>query len=325
MLISVVGYVESVAVGKVYARRNRYEIDPNQELVSLGAANLAAGLFQGQPVTGGFSRTAVNADAGARTPLASLVTAMFIGGVLLFFTGVFTQLPQAILGAIVIAAVVGLIDVVEARHIAAIKRSDGLSLGVAFLATLLVGVEAGIAIAVGFSVVLLVARLMNPHSAELGRIPGTNLYRNLDRFSDAQPLEGVGILRIDASLNFANAAYLKRRLRSLVSDNHGALAHIVLDAGGINDLDTTGEASLAELIEEFDDDGITIHLVNLKGPVRDVLIRSGLWQRLTTRIHPSIESALQALDGRTGTGEQAKGLDERDHGKLDDEPKLADP
>jgi hypothetical protein len=132
-------------VAKVYARRNRYEVDPNQELVALGAANVTAGVFSGQPVTGGFSRTAVNATAGARTPLASMVSAGLIVLVLLFATGLFTELPQAVLGAIVIAAVASLFDFHEMVHIVKVKRSDAVTMSVAFLATLLLGVELGIA------------------------------------------------------------------------------------------------------------------------------------------------------------------------------------
>ena len=294
LMITIIGYVESVAVAKVYARKNHYEIDPNQELVALGAANAAAGLFSGQPVTGGFSRTAVNATAGARTGLASIVTAGFIGLVLLFFTGWFTQLPQAVLGAIVIAAVIGLIDVAEMRHIAQIKRSDALNLAVSFLATLALGVEVGIAVAVGASLVILVARVMNPHSAELGHVAGTQTYRNLERFPDSRAIPGIGILRIDVSLNFANVAFLKRRLRQMCQSHGEGLRCIVLDGAGINDIDASAETALAELVEEFDQFGITIHLANIKGPVRDVLIRSGLWARLDGRTHHSVHVAIES-------------------------------
>ena len=309
--IAVIGYVESVAVAKVYARKNRYEIDPNQELIALGAANVTAAVFSGQPVTGGFSRTAVNADAGARTALASIVTAGFIGVVLLFLTGWFTQLPQAVLGAIVITAVVGLIDTAEMRHIALVKRSDAVSVMIAFVATIVFGVELGIAIAVSAGLIMLIIRVMNPHSAELGRVPGSDTYRNLERFPEGEPTVGVAVLRIDVSLNFANVSFLKRRMRQLCDTHPEGLRDIVIDGSGINDLDASAEAALADLVDEFDDLGITLHLAGMKGPVRDVLIRSGLWARLGTRVHPSVHLALTAITGEAHPEHRFVGLDER--------------
>ena len=311
LMITVIGYVESVAVAKVYARRNRYEIDSNQELIGLGAANAAAAFFSGQPVTGGFSRTAVNADAGARTPLASVITAAFISLVLLFFTGWFTELPQAVLAAVVVAAVVGLIDIAEIRRIAAVKKSDGWLVGIALVGTLAFGVEVGIALAVAASLFMVIGRIMNPHSTELGRMPGTEYFRNLDRFTEGETIPGVSVLRIDVSLNFANAAYLKRRLRQLCAINPEGLRFIVLDGAGINDLDASAEAALAALVDEFDEMGIEIHLADVKGPVRDVLIRSGLWSRLGERIHPSVHLALGAITGGCDPRARLAGLDER--------------
>jgi sulfate permease, SulP family len=311
LTITLVGYMESVAVAKVYARRNRYDLDPNQELIALGASNIAASCVGGQPVTGGFSRTAVNASAGARTQLASVVSAVLITLVLLFFTGLFTQLPQAVLGAIVIAAVTTLFDVAEMRHIMKVKRADALTMGVAFIATLAFGVELGIAIAVAASLVLLVTRVMNPHSAELGRVPGSETFRNIDRFPDAERQPGVGILRIDVALNFANVAFLKRRLRQLSTDHPEGLRRIVLDGAGINDLDASAESALTELVDEYAERGIDIHLANMKGPVRDVLIRSGLWTRLDGHVHPSVHLALAHICGEPTPPVGQIGLDER--------------
>ncbi len=309
--IAVIGYVESVAVAKVYARRNRYEIDSNQELIALGAANMAAAVFSGQPVTGGFSRTAVNADAGARTSLASIVAAGFIAVVLLFFTGWFTELPQAVLGAVVVAAVVGLIDVSGIRHIAMVKRSDAASLAIAFVATLAFGVELGIAIAVAAGLIMLIIRVMNPHSAELGRMTGSEIYRNLERFPDCERISGIAVLRIDVSLNFANVSFLKRRLRQLCDTHPEGLHHIVLDGAGINDLDASAESALSELVDEFDDLSIHLHLAGMKGPVRDVLLRSGLWGRLGARVHPSVHLAVSAITGTSTAAQRLVGLDER--------------
>lgn len=315
LIITVVGYAESIAVAKTYARRNRYEVDSNQELVALGAANLAAGVFSGQPVTGGFSRTAVNASAGARTPLSSLVSAGLIVIVLLVATGLFTELPQAVLGAIVIAAVWSLVDTHEMRHIIAVKRSDTLTMGVAFLATLVLGVELGLGVAVVASVAVVVFRLMNPHSAEVGQLPNSETYRNLNRFPEALRRPDIGILRIDVSLNFANANFLKQRLRRLETDHPEGLRAIVVDGAGINDLDASAEATLSDLVTEYDERGVVVHLANMKGPVRDVLLRSGLWTRLGPhRIHPSVHAAVVALTDPTSPNtvdHRISGVDER--------------
>jgi sulfate permease, SulP family len=311
LTITLVGYMESIAVAKVYARKNRYEIEPNQELVALGASNVAAGVFGGQPVTGGFSRTAVNATAGARTPLASVVSSGLIVLVLLLFTGLFTQLPQAVLGAIVIAAVASLFDLHEMRHIVAVKRSDAATMAISFVATLVLGVELGIAVAVAVSLVVVFARIMKPHSAEVGRLPGGETYRNIHRFPEAQVVPGIGVLRIDVSLNFANVAFLKQRLRRLEVDHPEGLHHIVLDGAGINDVDASAEAALADLVDEYDDRGISIHLAGMKGPVRDVLMRSGLWVRMIERVHPSVHVAVQSITGGVDQAERLSGLDER--------------
>ena len=193
--------MESIAVAKVYARRHRYEVDANQELIGLGAANMASGMFGGYPVTGGFSRTAVNDTAGARTPLASIITAVLVLLTVLFLTPLFSSLPKAALGAIIIVAVVNLIDVKEMRHIASVKRSDLIGLSVAFGATLVLGIELGILVAVVASMLVVFARMSKPHSAVLGRIPGTTSYRNVERFPEAEQRDGIRIVRIDAALS----------------------------------------------------------------------------------------------------------------------------
>ena len=315
--ITFVGFMESIAVAKVYARRHRYEIDPNRELIGLGAANAAAGLFVGYPVTGGFSRTAVNAEAGAKTPLASLVTAAGVVVTLVAFTPLLRELPRATLGAVVIVAVGGLIDVDEVGHIARVKRSDLITSVTAFVATLVAGIEIGILIAVAVSLVVVLVRMSGPHSAVLGRVPGTSLYRNVERFSGAEAVPGVVILRIDASLSFANVAFLRRRLSELVAGSAVPVRAVVLDASGINDIDASAEAALWEAVDDHLDRGIELVFTNLKGPVRDVLRRGGLWDRLgPTRLHPTNHDAVTALttDPTSSTDHHwpvPAGLDER--------------
>lgn len=294
-VITLVGFMESIAVAKVYARRHRYEVDANRELVGLGAANVAAGLFGGYPVTGGFSRTAVNDTAGAKTPLASLITAGIVLATIAFLTPLFSSLPNAALGAIIVMAVVGLVDVAEMRHIAAVKRTDLIGLGVAFGATLILGIELGILVAVVASMLVVFARISMPHSAVLGHVEGTTTYRNIERFPETQTVDGIRVVRIDAALSFVNAVNVKR----LLLENADALEHepnaLVLDASGINDLDATGADMFHEVLTELEERGVALHLTDVKGPVRDVLRRAGLWDRLGRNIHTSTNDAVTAI------------------------------
>jgi SulP family sulfate permease len=312
-VITLVGFMESIAVAKVYARRHRYEVDANQELVGLGAANVASGLFGGYPVTGGFSRTAVNDTAGARTPLASIVTAVLVLLTVVFLTPLFKTLPQAALGAIIIVAVVNLVDVKEMRHIAQVKRSDLIGLSVAFVATLVLGIELGILIAVVASMLVVFARMSKPHTATLGRIPDTTSYRNVDRFPEAITQDGIRVIRIDAALSFANAQFVKRRCLDEAAAIAAEPRALVLDASGINDIDATGAETLSEIITELDESPVTLHLCDVKGPVRDVLRRAGLWDRLGGRIHATAHDAVAIIEGTPGgtASLRAAGIDER--------------
>jgi len=307
LVITMVGFMESIAVAKVYARRHRYEVEPNQELVALGMANVTSGVFGGYPVTGGFSRTAVNDTAGARTPLASIITALLVLVSIAFFTPLFTNLPKAALGAIIIVAVINLIDISEMRHIATVKRSDTVGMGVAFVGTLAVGIELGILIAVVASMLVVFARMSRPHTAVLGRIPDTTSYRNVIRFPEAVQTDGVRVIRIDAALSFVNSQYVKRLLLAEADPSDGR-RRVVLDCSGINDIDATGAETLSEIITEFTDSPVELHLCDVKGPVRDVLHRSGLWDELGGRIHATPH---QAVDGESAMDPRSSGIDER--------------
>ena len=307
LVITMVGFMESIAVAKVYARRHRYEVEPNQELVALGMANVTSGVFGGYPVTGGFSRTAVNDTAGARTPLASIITALLVLASIAFFTPLFTNLPKAALGAIIIVAVINLIDIAEMRHIATVKRSDTIGMGVAFIGTLAVGIELGILIAVVASMLVVFARMSRPHTAVLGRIPDTTSYRNIDRFPEAVQAAGVRVIRIDAALSFVNSQYVKRLLLAEADPSDGR-HRMVLDCSGINDIDATGAETLSEIIAEFAESPVELHLCDVKGPVRDVLHRSGLWDQLDGRIHATPH---QAVDGELVIDPRSSGIDER--------------
>ncbi len=313
-VITIVGFMESIAVAKVYARRNRYEVVPNSELIGLGAANVASGLFGGYPVTGGFSRTAVNATAGARTPLASIFTAGIVLATIAFLTPLFASLPNAALGAIIIMAVIGLVDVAEMRHIAKVKKSDLISLSVAFVATLVLGIELGILVAIVASMLVVFARMSMPHSAVLGHVDGTTSFRNIDRFPEAHTIDGIRIVRIDAALSFVNAVNVKRLILGHVDQLTDEPRALVLDASGINDLDATGAEMLLEVIAEIEERGVVLHLTDVKGPVRDVLRAAHIWDTLGDRVHTSTNDAVAAISAnRPAPSDQRRhGIDERE-------------
>ncbi len=295
IVISLVSFMESISVAKAFARQGRYEVDPNQELVALGAANLGGSFFGAYPVTGGFSRTAVNAQAGAKTPLAGLITASVIALTLLWLTPLFYYLPKAVLAAIIFTAVFGLIDLHEVKHLWRVKRSDLALLVLTFAATLGLGIEEGILLGVGASLALFVVRTTRPHTAVLGRLPGTSIYRNVDRYPEAETTPGVLAVRIDAQLYFGNVSFLKEILARLEDERvEGSLRAVVLDASGMNQLDSSAEGALHELLLAYEDRGVRLVLTNVKGPVRDVMKRSGLWDRLgpegrALSVHEAIE------------------------------------
>ncbi len=324
LVITLVGFMESIAVSKVYARRHQYEVDPNAELVALGAANVASGVFGGYPVTGGFSRTAVNDAAGSRTPFASVVTAGVVLVTIVMLTPTLASLPTAALGAVIIVAVVGLFDLTEIRHIAAVKRSDLIGLGVAFFGTLLLGIELGIVVAVIASMLVVFARMSMPHSAVLGQVEGTTSYRNIERFPEAHVVEGMAIIRIDAALSFVNALHVKRLLVRTAFELEEEPRVLVLDASGINDVDATGAEALHDVISELAEAGIALHLSDVKGPVRDVLRRAGIWQELGSRVHATTHAAVLAVrNNRSAPDDQRRhGIDERTW--PDEAPRSAD-
>jgi SulP family sulfate permease len=274
--IAFVGFMESIAVAKaIHAKHKDYKLDANQELVALGTANIVGSIFKSFPVTGGFSRTAVNDQAGAKTGLASLISAALIILTLLFFTSYFYYLPNSVLAAIIIVAVYGLIDFKEAKHLFHTDRMDfGLFL-VSALGTLILGIEEGILLGVVLSMAVLIYRVSYPHFAELGLVSDGQIFRNVLRFEDAKIKDEIIVMRFDAQLYFANTSYFKDKVNALI-DKRKNPKYFILDASPISALDSTAAHALHDLIEEMKKAGITFLMANAIGPVRDVLIKSGL-------------------------------------------------
>lgn len=278
--IALVGFMESISVAKAFARQHGDEVDADQELKALGLANLAGAFFQAYPVTGGFSRTAVNAQAGARSGLAGLVTAAAVAITLLFLTPLFHFLPKGVLAAIILTAVIGLVEVKEARHLWHVSRPDLALMGLTFVATLGLGIEQGILAGVAASILWFVWSMSKPHVAVLGRLPGTEIYRNVHRYKEARCTPGVLALRIDAPLFFANTAFLKRTLVDLEGQMDQPLRHLVVDAKVIASVDAQGVTVLGELLDDYGRRGVQVWLSGVRGPVRDVLGHAGLLDRI---------------------------------------------
>jgi len=275
LTIALVGFMESIAVAKVYSSRHRYDVDANQELLALGAANLVGAVFRSFPVTGGFSRTAVNEQAGARSTVATLVSAGIIALTLLFLTGLFHTLPNTVLAAIVLVAVANLVNWREARHLWQVDRRDLGMMGVTFLATLAVGIEEGIVVGVVVSLGALVYETSRPHAAVLGRLPGTRTWRNIARHPSAEPVEGITVYRVDAGLSFANAEFLREQVRGLVEVEPQPRA-LVLDFHAVNGVDSTALHQLAELLSSLRRLQVDAWFAGVKGPVMDRFRRTHL-------------------------------------------------
>ena len=279
LTIALVGFMESIAVAKVYAAKNKHDVDPNQELVALGTANLVGAFFRAFPTTGGFSRTAVNDQAGARTTVASLVSAGIIALTLLFLTGLFRTLPNAVLAAIVMVAVANLVNWREALHLWRVDRQDFAMMMVTFAATLGLGIEEGILVGVLASLGALVYETSRPHAAVLGRLPGTDTFRNLSRHPDARPPEGITIYRLDAALCFANVEFLRDQVRGLVEGEVTPRA-LVFDFHAVNGVDSTALHHLEELLGYLRGLGVEIYFAGVKGPVMDRFRRASLRKRI---------------------------------------------
>jgi SulP family sulfate permease len=309
VIISLVGFMESVSVAKAFASKKRYEIAPNQELIGLGVANLGAAVFSGYPVTGGFSRTAVNAQAGARTPMAGIITAVVVIGTLLFLTPLFYYLPKAVLAAVIMTAVFGLIDVHEVKHLWKIDRADLVLLGLTFFGTLTLGIEAGIGLGVAASLLWFVVQTTRPHAAVLGRLPGTTAYRNVERYPEAEQAPGVLVLRIDASFYFGNVTFLKELVRDSLAGQDTAVHTVVLDASSINRLDSSANGAIGEIARSLEEQNIALVLAGIKGPVRDALEKNGIYRAVAgdapaLSVHDAVERIVTPPPGG-GDAEQA--------------------
>lgn len=299
LTISLVSFMESIAVAKaMQAKHKNYQVSPNQELIALGAANIGGAFFQSYPVTGGFSRTAVNDQAGAQTGMASLISAALIVLTLLFLTPLFYYLPNAILAAVIMVAVFGLIDIKEPLHLWQADRADFWMLIVTFVATLALGIEQGIGIGVILSLGMMIYRSTRPHMAELGQVPGARIYRNVERFSDVIQRDDILVVRFDAQLYFANISYFQDRMQELINSRTNKLRAIVINGESISYMDSSALHALQDFVRKYKARGIAIYFTGLIGPVRDALSRGHLLDEIGKgHLFLTVQQAVDAIDG----------------------------
>ena len=294
LLISLVGFVESVSVAQTLAAKRRERIDPDQELVGLGTANIAAAVSGGFPVTGGFARSIVNFDAGAKTPMAGVLTAVGIALTALFFTPLFHNLPHAVLAATIIVAVLSLVDLQSLKRTWRFSKQDFIAQAATMIGVLFMGVEIGIIMGVSLSLLLFLWRTSRPHSAVVGQLPGSEHFRNIERFAVIQS-DSVVSLRVDESLYFPNARYLEERIIELMVE-YPQCQHLVLMCSGVNLIDASALDSLEAIAERLKAADVQLHLSEVKGPVMDQLHRSEFLQHFGGQVFVSQYAAMQALD-----------------------------
>lgn len=277
LTIAVVAFMEAFSVAKaIEAKKRDYKVMPNQELIALGAANVVGSLFQSYPVTGGFSRSAVNEQAGAHTPLSSIISAVLVALTLLFLTPLFYHLPHAILASIIMVAVSGLVDITYMLTLWKTNRIElGLLLATGFV-TLVFGMVPGIVSGIALSILILLFKAANPHIAFLGRVNGFTEYRNLKRFDDLETWEELMIVRVDAPFVFVNIQTIKERIVNEALKREGPLKFVVLDAASVVHIDATGVVGLRDLIDTLKEKEITLLFAEVIGPVRDAFYKNEL-------------------------------------------------
>ncbi|PLW81581.1 sodium-independent anion transporter [Kineobactrum sediminis] len=300
LLISIIGFVESVSIGHTLAARRHQRVDPDQELIGLGASNLAAAFSGGYPVTGGFARSIVNFDAGAATPAAGIFTAAGIALTALFFTPYLAYLPNATLAATIIVAVMSLADFSILKRTWDYGLSDFIAVAITIVVTLALGVETGVACGVLVSLALHLYKTSRPHIAVVGEVPGTEHYRSIDRHEVITRSDILSV-RIDESLYFANASFVESRLYALL-DERPDVRHVILMCTAVNEIDLSALEALESINRQLAERRITLHLSELKGPVMDILRHTQFLEALTGKVFMSQHGAVRHVSAIENAG-----------------------
>jgi len=307
LTIAVVAFMEAFSVAKaIEAKRRDYKVVPNQELIGLGAANLIGSFFQSYPVTGGFSRSAVNHQSGANTPLSSIISAVLVGLTLLFLTPLFYDLPHAILASIIMVAVSGLVDFAYAKELWSTNKMEFALLAATFVITLQFGMVPGIVGGIILSILILLFKAANPHIAILGKVNGFEEYRNVKRFKDLTVWENILIMRIDAPFAFVNIQTIKDRILQASEQMTGDEKYVVIDASSVAYVDATAVNGLRDLLESLKEKTIQIAFAEVRGPVRDTFYRNGLVDEDQELFFMTTEDAVQYClkDGHEAMGKE---------------------
>lgn len=298
--LALIAFLEAIAIAKaVDQKENKDWVKPNQELIALGTANLIGSFFQAYPTTGGFSRTAVNHQSGAKTGIASLISALLVGLTLVFFTDLFYHLPKAVLGAVILSAVINLIDLRYPFHLWKTHREEFFVLLFTFTITLFLGIKEGVLLGAFVSLSLMVYRSTQPHIAVLGRIRGTNIFRNILRFPDQiETFSGVLMIRFDGQLFFGNHSYFKKQINYRIENHKDPIKYLVVDAGPINYVDATALGTLHLWIQELKQKNIKVMWVKTIGPLRDIFYRNGMIKIIGEKnFFSSLETAINCING----------------------------
>lgn len=299
--LALIAFMEAVSVAKAIQvkHKDEYKLDPNQELIGLGMGNVVGSFFSSFPTTGGFSRSAVNEQLGARTNLAAIISASLVALTLLFLTPLFYYLPNAILAAIIMVAVFGLIDTKFPVLLWKTKKEDFLMLAISFGVTLGLGIKEGIGVSVAMSLLAMIYRSTKPHFAVLGQMPNSKEYRNINRFDNLKVKDDILVFRYDADIYFANTSHFIDSITKEVDNKGSNLKLVVLHGGSISHIDSTAYQALSELVEELHKQGISIYFTYIKGPTRDFFQRVGL-RKVTgeSNCYLDIESAIEAFENK---------------------------
>ncbi len=293
--LALIAFMEAISVAKaIEERHDDYKVDPNQELIALGASNFIGSFFSSYPVTGGFSRSAVSDQAGAKTGVTAIVSAGLILLTLLFLTEYFFYLPNALLGSIIMVAVFGLIDLKMPKQLWKADKKEFAIYAITFLSTLFIGIQQGIGIGVLLSIIMIIYNVSYPHIALVGKIKGTNEYRNVERFADLEIEREFIIVRLDARLFYANMNVFKDKIVSLIENNDKQTKAVIILGKAINGIDSSSIQMLKQLIKVLNEDNIRVYFTGLKGPIKDKLKKSGeLTDELKNKCFLSIDSAIR--------------------------------
>lgn len=298
LAVTAIGIVECIGIAKALESKYRdHKVDADQEILAHGIAKIGGAFFQAMPTSASFSRSAINGENGAKTPISGLFTVLLVMISILFLTGYIYYLPKAVLAAIILMAVANLFEWQEAKFLWTTNKKDLAMLIATFVATLSLGIELGVLIGVILSILLVLYKTSRPHVVELGHIKGTHFYKNLDRFGNAVMIDEVLIVRFDSQLYYGNAGFFKDVINSMIDNKEGHTTYVVLDGSQISDIDSTGMHVLRELDDDLKSRHIELHLCEAIGPVRDALFLSGLLNE-QDKHHSSVDIAIKRITNK---------------------------